>query len=204
MQKREAGVLPPERRRALLEEAAAEFAESGYERASLNRIIRARGMSKSSFYHYFDSKEALFNAVVGDVGAALASTLDLPSPAELADGDFWARIRRLTARLAKAAKENPVFATLPKLFYLPDAPRSLARTRARIDDWIDGALEAGRSAGAVGDDLPASLQRELVRAVLWVMDEWSVANMDDLTETELDRLADAQLEAIRRLLAPSR
>lgn len=201
---RETGVLPPERRRSLLETAAAEFAEAGYERASLNRIIRAQGMSKSSFYHYFDSKEALFGAVVADIGGDLAAALALPSPAELAAGDFWGGVADLTDRLAAAAEGRPGFTALARLFYLPDAPASLDAARARIDDWVDRALEAGRSAGAVGEALPVSLQRALVRAVLWAMDEWSVSNMDDLTEAERHRLAGAQVEALRRLLAPGR
>ncbi|HEU5129840.1 MAG TPA: TetR/AcrR family transcriptional regulator [Glycomyces sp.] len=199
---RESGVLPPERRRALLETAAAEFAEAGYERASLNRIIRAQGMSKSSFYHYFDSKEALFGAVIADIGGALAATLALPSPAELAAGGFWDGVADLTRRLAAAAESRPGFTALARLFYLPDAPASLDAARARIDDWIDRALEAGRAAGAVSGALPVSLQRALVRAVLWAMDEWSVNHMDGLAEAERHRLAGAQTEALRRLLAP--
>ncbi|WP_035735796.1 TetR/AcrR family transcriptional regulator [Glycomyces arizonensis] len=202
MTRRETGVLPPERRRALLEAAAVEFAEAGYERASLNRIIRGQGMSKSSFYHYFGSKEALFGAVVADIGGDLAAALGLPDPAELAEGDFWGRVRALTDRLAQASQERPGFTALARLFYLPDAPASLDASRSRIDAWIDRALEAGRSVGAVGEELPVSLQRQLVRAVLWAMDEWSVTNMDHLTEDELILLADAQLEAMRRLLAP--
>ncbi|WP_211228446.1 TetR/AcrR family transcriptional regulator [Glycomyces tenuis] len=202
MTRRETGVLAPDRRRALLEAAAAEFAEAGYERASLNRIIRGQGMSKSSFYHYFDSKEALFDAVIGDIGGSLVKALDLPEAAELASGDFWGRVEELTDRLALAGTEHPAFAALAKLFYLPDAPASLGETRGRIDAWIDRALEAGRAVGAVDDELPVSLQRHLVGAVLWAMDEWSIAHMDALGEDELRQVAVAQMEALRRLLAP--
>jgi len=35
-------------------------------------------MSKSSFYHYLGSKEALFDTVVTEVGAALVDSLDVP------------------------------------------------------------------------------------------------------------------------------
>ena len=55
---------PPERHRLLFETAAREFAAHGFENASLNAIIRACGLSKSSFYHFFASKEALFDRVV--------------------------------------------------------------------------------------------------------------------------------------------
>ncbi|WP_117212185.1 TetR/AcrR family transcriptional regulator [Allorhizocola rhizosphaerae] len=206
MPAREVGVLPPERRRLLLQTALAEFADVGYEGASLNRIIGARHMSKSSFYHYFASKEALFEAVVTDIGGAFVAELAPPGDDELAEGDFWGHIMRLAERLAELSSGDPGFMRLAKLFYLPDVPRNpgspLAKAAARIDDWIDRALTIGRAGGAVGDDLPIELQRRLLRAVLWAMDEWSVANASNLDHDEIRRLSTAQFEAIRRLLAP--
>jgi hypothetical protein len=86
MSNRVVGVMAPERRRLLLETAAREFARAGYERASLNRIIRSCGMSKSSFYYYLGSKEALFDAVVTEGGAALVAAMDVPDPDEFAGG----------------------------------------------------------------------------------------------------------------------
>ncbi len=200
------GELPPRRRRALLESAAREFAGAGYQRASLNRVIRANGMSKSSFYHYFDSKEALFDAVVTEAGRALVEAVDLPDATELAGPDFWDRIARLLDQLLALAERGELFTSLGRMFYLPDAPAgedgALSRARAGVDDWLTRALEAGRSAGAVRDDLPPSLQARLALAVLWAMDEWSVTHLPELDADELGRLAAAQLDAIRRLLSP--
>jgi AcrR family transcriptional regulator len=200
-------VLPPERRRTLLEHAAAEFARAGYEQASLNRVLSAQGMSKSSFYHYFASKEALFNAVVSDLGAALVQALDLPSDAELEAGDFWEQVAALAERLGRLARDEPAFGLFAKLFYLPDAPAApggpLARIRAAVDEWIDRALTAGRAAGAIGDDLPLTLQRHLGKAVLWAMDEWTIEHVDVLDPEELERLQAAQIGALRRLLGPA-
>ncbi|MFZ5816853.1 MAG: TetR family transcriptional regulator [Bacillota bacterium] len=44
----------------MLEAAQQAFAQHGYERASVNHIIELAGSSKGSFYHHFDSKEAVF------------------------------------------------------------------------------------------------------------------------------------------------
>ena len=49
---------------AILRAAFDEFATHGFSTASLNRIIDAAGISKGSMYYYFDSKEALFIAVM--------------------------------------------------------------------------------------------------------------------------------------------
>ena len=47
------------KRRAILDRAAALFAERGYARTSMGEIARAGGTSKALLYHYYDSKEQL-------------------------------------------------------------------------------------------------------------------------------------------------
>lgn len=42
-----------------------EFYEYGFEGASMRRILKDANVSIGNFYNYFDSKEALFNAIVG-------------------------------------------------------------------------------------------------------------------------------------------
>jgi hypothetical protein len=64
-------------------------------------------------------------------------------------------------------------------------------------------LAVGRDCGAVRDDLPASLQAELVFAILQAMDRWSLEHLDDFDEAEIADLAQRQLDLLRRLLAPS-
>ena len=53
--------LPTEKRERLLAAARAEFARAPYEDASVNRIIRAAGIPRGSFYMYFTDKEELFH-----------------------------------------------------------------------------------------------------------------------------------------------
>lgn len=53
-----------ERRRAILAVAASMFAELGYERVSMAAIAARSGRSKATLYSYFQSKEALFAAVM--------------------------------------------------------------------------------------------------------------------------------------------
>ena len=53
-----------ERRAELLDAARSLFFERGYEGTSVNAIIERIGVSKGAFYHYFDSKEDLLDALV--------------------------------------------------------------------------------------------------------------------------------------------
>ena len=49
---------------AILDAAAAEFGERGFHEASISGITRRAGVALGSFYTYFDSKDAVFRALV--------------------------------------------------------------------------------------------------------------------------------------------
>ncbi|MGH3320279.1 MAG: TetR/AcrR family transcriptional regulator [Streptosporangiaceae bacterium] len=200
------GVLAPERRQMLLETAAREFASAGYERASLNKIISACRMSKSSFYHYFDSRAALFDTVVDEAAEALGRELAIPDPRHLAGPDFWDRIAALFRDLLAVSEQREWYVDFGKLFYLPDAPversRALRQAVAAMTAWLEEALAAGRAFGAVRDDLPSSLQVDLTLAVLRSMDSWSLRHMHEIAPDEREALAASQLDILRRLLGP--
>jgi TetR/AcrR family transcriptional repressor of mexJK operon len=56
----------PERLRRVLEAAAKQFTEQGFERTSVESVAQASGVSKMTVYSYFPSKEALFEACIED------------------------------------------------------------------------------------------------------------------------------------------
>ncbi len=58
--------------RRLLDAAAKEFGERGFHEASISGITRRAGTALGSFYTYFDSKDAIFSALVGDMSRAVA------------------------------------------------------------------------------------------------------------------------------------
>src|ERR1035437_6712688 len=71
-------------RQRLLDAAAKEFATYGIAGARVDRIAEAAQSNKAQIYHYFDSKEALFDAVfnaicVESLRATPIDVTDLPS-----------------------------------------------------------------------------------------------------------------------------
>src|SRR5688572_21758356 len=52
--------LPEEKRETIINAAVEEFAQYGLENASTNRIVENSGISKGSFYQYFEDKEDVF------------------------------------------------------------------------------------------------------------------------------------------------
>ena len=53
--------------RKLLDAATREFADHGFHDASISGITRRAGVALGSFYTYFDSKDAIFRALVSDM-----------------------------------------------------------------------------------------------------------------------------------------
>ena len=47
--------------------AEAEFLEKGYQSASLRQIVKSAGVTTGAFYGYYESKEALFAALVEEL-----------------------------------------------------------------------------------------------------------------------------------------
>lgn len=49
-----------ERKKKILESALALFCEKGYNKTSMNDIVKESGISKGGIYYYFENKEAIF------------------------------------------------------------------------------------------------------------------------------------------------
>src|ERR1700685_1784422 len=91
---------------AILLEARRLFTQHGFEATSIDDIAEAAGVAKGAVYHHFASKEAVFQRVLEDVQAAIASApvppqaLRARDPAEL--------IAAATLRYLLAASEPEV------------------------------------------------------------------------------------------------
>lgn len=79
-------------RAAIVDAAYADFLERGYARSTMLGVAQRAGLSKVTLFRYFESKEALFDAVVQQHIASAAFTMqhNMPAPGELV-GDFLQR-----------------------------------------------------------------------------------------------------------------
>ena len=62
-------------RDAILDAARDVFAENGYGGTTVRDIIRRTNLASGTFYNYFDSKEAVFNALSEEIGPELRQLL---------------------------------------------------------------------------------------------------------------------------------
>lgn len=164
-------------REALIEATVVEFASAGYEGASLNRIIRAAGISKSSFYHAVESKAELLDAVVESLTRDVREHWTPPAPAEFGGDRFWPEVDAVLADLADLAAGDRALSLLGRIFYLPATGSADARTvlldTVRI--WVSEVLRVGATTGAVRDDVPVDALAAAAFGMLRALDEWALS-----------------------------
>src|SRR6201986_1323420 len=69
------------KRRQIMEGAWAVFLAAGFDGASMNDVARVASVSKGTLYVYFDSKEALFEALIREDRKQQAERLVIPDGA---------------------------------------------------------------------------------------------------------------------------
>ena len=134
------------RRRAILDAAATEFAEAGYQAATLDRIGDRVGLTKASLYHYVQGKEQLLAALLDRVTADIAVQATVP-----ADADPQTRLRRFVrahVRVATTAPEGMVLAENIAMLMARTAPDELATIRQRHEDLLADIIRDGVADGA--------------------------------------------------------
>ena len=175
--------IAPERRARLMRAARAHFARHGYRGASLQRILSGADFPRSSFYHFFQEKEALFDAALADGLALLATHIEVADPSTLTTENYWPTVLDLVNTLSEACRDEDL-AAVPVLFHLRDAPPSATRDRFEraAHQWCTLMVERGRALGKLERDLPADLHVELTWNMMVALDRWFATHpehMDD-------------------------
>ena len=98
--------LPEDKRRLIEYVALDEFAEFGFDNASINRIVTAAGIAKGSFYQYFEDKADLFKHILVVVEQKKAEYIS-PVMLNPADHDFFTLLEELYRSGLVFAKDHP-------------------------------------------------------------------------------------------------
>ena len=148
---------PPRVRRAdaertrleIIAAATAEFAEKGLSGTSVSDIAARTRTSKPMIYYYFDSKEALYTAVMEE---AYGRIRDVEQGLRLDDMAPEAAMRHLVEVTFDYHADNPDFVRLISVENIHDARHiagstSLAPRNAAVIQSVRSLLERGEAAG---------------------------------------------------------
>lgn len=157
---------PEVRSAELLDCAQRLFFERGYDNTTVNDIIREVGVSKGAFYHYFESKDALLEAL----GVRLANDFIADLQPILKDPSLDA-IGRLNAVFADSRRLNAELAPqLKKTFYTVFKPENVVLFH-RLDEAVSevfapivaGILQEGVDEGVMDAPDPQAFAEMLLQ-----------------------------------------
>jgi len=189
---------------SILDAAAQEFAEHGYDGASLNGILVAAGLSKGAFYYYFDDKADLAATVL----EREVRRFDLADLREVASADeFWAEVIRFTRQQLEQLRESPQRTDVISRLGVAMArsPELLARfgpVIRELQETMVGFWTRGQELGAVRRDLPVALLIALAQACKTTLTGALLPAERGATVDELEEFARIHIDMVRRITEP--
>lgn len=135
--------------RSILDAAAAEFGEKGFHEGSVSGITRRAGVALGSFYTYFDSKDAVFRALVRDMSDQVR---DRVAPALRAAPDqLSAEQAGLREFLAFVRDHKEIYRIIDEAEFVD--PESFRAHYATTADRIAQRLTAAAARGELREDV---------------------------------------------------
>lgn len=135
--------------RKLLDASAIEFGEKGFHEASVSSITRRAGVALGSFYTYFDSKDALFRALVADMSDNVRTSARAALSEEM--GALEIEKAALAAFLSFAREHKEIYRIIDEAEFVD--PASYRKHYETIAERIEGRLKSGSEAGEFRDGL---------------------------------------------------
>ncbi len=197
--------LEPEKQERILRAAGEEFAEKGYESASINRIIERSGMSKGSVYYYFEDKADLFATTLERSVSRMMGEVGWLSLEVLKPDEFWEAVMELTHRSVDFIRRDEWWVRLARAIHRLQREPGAEAASGRLEDlgrgWWRALIRRGQVIGVIRSDLPLDLLVEIAMGADQGGDRWMLDHWDDLSEEELRSIVDGRVDLLRDMLA---
>ena len=148
-------------RRSLLDAAAAEFAENGFHTGSISAITRRAGVALGSFYTYFDSKDAIFRALVSDMSEAVR--LAAREAIDAAMPPLQVERAALAAFLTFAAEHKEIYRIIDESEFV---------------DPVSYRQHYETTAARIGERLAAGQKQQAYRQDIGEIEAWALMGMN--------------------------
>jgi AcrR family transcriptional regulator len=109
--------LPGEKQKRVFEAAVDEFAAYRFREASINRVIKAAGIPRGSFYQYFKDKEDLYTHVLQEISK---EKINIISAGQLRNMSFYELIRAALPPIFAWVEQNPRYSRIGLLMIESD------------------------------------------------------------------------------------
>ncbi|MGY6269315.1 TetR/AcrR family transcriptional regulator [Achromobacter denitrificans] len=180
----------------LLEVAAAEFAERGFQHTRISDIVARAGVTQPVFYQYFASKQAAYDELVGLFAQRLRQAIGQARlPAGLAAAELAGRIRGGVSGLLGILQEDP---NLTRIGFFQAAAAEALKDElvAMIADNVRAEQQAGLFRAEIRADWFA-------QSLMGVIERFTRQDPDaERREALADFITDLLLDGMRRRPPP--
>lgn len=148
--------LAPDKQSRILDASIKEFAEKGYQSASMNQVVDSAGIAKGSLFNYFKTKSSLFTYVYG---LALNNVKDyLRAVRDKSEKDpFIARLEQIMYAGVQFIQDHPRLARIYfRILYTSDSPHSreiLMELRKLSAGFLSEIIQGGIDRNELDKDL---------------------------------------------------
>ncbi|MDY7031509.1 MAG: TetR/AcrR family transcriptional regulator [Thermodesulfobacteriota bacterium] len=161
--------LDQEKQRRIVEASIEEFAEKGYEKASMNIVVKRAGISKGALFNYFVNKSGLFGfiylLILNQVKDYLRTVRD-----ESRDEDFFLRMEKVMRAGVDFVRRYPGPAQVYyRIIFTGDAPfkdEILKELHGESLKFIQSLVEDGVNRGDLRPDLDTKATAFVLECVL--------------------------------------
>lgn len=193
------------KRDAILDQAALLIQSVGYDQMSVQELISRLGISRGALYHYFDSKQAILEALIDRMGSQALATL-LPI---IEDPDLTALQkfhRYVSASISFKSGQQELIKDLVQVWYSEDNLRVRHKLQAAtLDSTAPQILEPIIRQGVAEQTFDTRYPTEVARIIagIWLGLADSLIMLADGDGPVIDRariLIDATTDSIERIL----
>jgi AcrR family transcriptional regulator len=176
----------PDRRESIMEAALESLVERGFYGTAMPQIAEKAGVAAGTIYHYFDSKEALVNALYRSWKTVVAQRVFMKFPQE---APVREQFRAMWHEMIAFAMEHPTAFTFIELHnhasYLDDESRAVDRN---LKDFTRSVIQMAQAQGLL-KPLDASVLMELIFGAFVGMMR---AHSEGRIELTQEKIADAE------------
>ena len=160
--------LSEKKRGTIINAALQEFGQNNYDKASLNRIVAASGISKGSLYQYFDDKRDLFMYLI-DLMIREKLGYITPVMRNPMEHSFFDVIHDMNQEGLRFAIEHPEYTAIGKRIISDESGALyqdiMNRKRALPAQVYENLLQLAISRGEIREDIDISFTAHMIFAM---------------------------------------
>lgn len=157
-------------RERIVQQAAALFAKKGYEAASLGELAAAMGVSKAGIYHYFPTKQHIYDAIILGVLSGLVNQVGAAVQAHSRAPDKLRAFMTEHARYFEANYNGFVVMLVGfSGISAPELKHEATRLRDQHEGMLRAIIDQGLGEGQFVSSNPATVGRAVLSMLNWMV-----------------------------------